>query len=269
MKKPIQYLLVILCGALVGVMIFSAYKLISNKVEHKEARVKDSGVSSEYTIKKEEEEELPPRPRIYAPEVEVSVQLDDEISPLNSMYDLSKFFSDYPDAVGWLYCPGTPIDYGVVEGEDNDYYLHRFLDGSYSVGGSLFVDYLCNRDFSSRNTAIYGHHMQDGSKFATIVNYSNINYYNEHPVMYLSTRDMNYRVEIFAAYLTDADSDTYTFDFASDEEYADFLRRMCSQSDIQTDVQLSTDDRIITLSTCSYEFYDARYVVQGKLVPIH
>lgn len=266
MKTYVKLLLVIVAGALVGVMIFSAYKLISDKLEHKEARVKDSGVSTEYAVK---EAAASPTPRVYTEDEIVGVKLDDEVSPINSMYDLDKFFSDYPDAVGWLYSPNTPIDYGVVEAEDNDYYLHRFLDGSYSVGGSLFVDCACNPDFSSMNTAIYGHHMQDGSKFASLLNYGNVNYYREHPVMYLSTRDMNYRVEIFAAYLTDADSDSYTFNFESTQAYEAFLQRMSSQSDFQSDVELSPEDHIITLSTCSYEFYDARYVVQGKLVPIH
>jgi SrtB family sortase len=265
LKKFVQLLLVIVSGALVGVMIFSAYKLITDKLDHKEARVKDSGASSEYALK----QSVSPTPRVYSPEAEEGIQLDDEVSPLNSMYDLDKFFSDYPDAVAWIYSPSTPIDYGVVEAEDNDFYLDHFLDGSRSLSGSLFVDCNCRRDFSSENTVIYGHHMQDGSKFASLVNYKNVNYYQEHPIMYLSTRDMNYRVEIFAAYLTDADSVTYTFTFDSVEEYEAYLRRMVSQSDFQANVQLSTSDRIITLSTCSYEFYDARYVVQGKLVPIH
>jgi sortase B len=264
-KKYVQLLLVIVSGALVGVMIFSAYKLITDKLEHKEARVKDSGAATEYSIK----QAVSPTPRVYSTETEDAIKLDDEISPLNSMYDLDKFFSDYPDAVAWIYSPSTPIDYGVVEADNNEFYLDHFLDGTRSLSGSLFVDCNCNRDFSSENTVIYGHHMQDGSKFASLVNYTNVNYYREHPIMYLSTRDMNYRVEIFAAYLTDADSDTYTFSFDSPEAYDSYLKRMASQSDFQADVELNSEDHIITLSTCSYEFYDARYVVQGKLVPIH
>lgn len=265
MKKSVQFLLVIIAGALVGVMIFCAYKLISDKMEHKESRDKDSGVVAEYTIK----QAVSPTPRVYTPEAVETNQLDEEVSPLNSMYDLEQFFSDYPDAVAWIYCPGTPIDYGVVEAEDNDFYLRRYLDGSYSVGGTLFVDCGCKRDFSSDNTVIYGHNMHDGSKFACLLRYGDPEFYKEHPVMYISTRDMNYRMEIFSAYITDADSDTYTFSFASTQDYASFLQRMIEQSDLKTDVQLTTDDRIVTLSTCSYEFYDARYVVLGKLVPIH
>lgn len=265
MKKTIKFLLVIVSGILVGIMIFSAYKIISDKVVHSEARAKDSSTVDSYVIR----EAVSPTPRVYEAHVEQQVKLDDEVSPLNSMYDLDQFFSDYPDAIAWIYCPDTKIDYGVVEGEDNDFYLYRYLDGSYSISGSLFADCNCSRDFSDENTVIYGHHMNDGTKFASLMNYRENGYYEKHPVMYLSTPNMNYRVELFTSYLTDADSDTYTFRFDSTEAYAAWLQRMRSQSDFQSDVSLSTSDRIVTLSTCSYEYYDARYVVQGKLVPIH
>ena len=103
-------------------MIFSAYKLITDKLEHKEARVKDSGAATEYSIK----QAVSPTPRVYSTETEDAIKLDDEISPLNSMYDLDKFFSDYPDAVAWIYSPSTPIDYGVVEADNNEFYLDHF-----------------------------------------------------------------------------------------------------------------------------------------------
>ncbi len=264
-KKMIQLLFAVVCGILVGVMVYSGWQILSDNLEHSSARSKDSGASTSFALSGSEA----PVPRMYGEETAQGIPLDNEISPINSMYDLDKFFSEYPDAVGWIYSPDTLIDYGVVEAEDNDFYLHRFLDGSYSVSGSLFVDCNCPRDFSGANTVIYGHHMNDGTKFASLVNYRDAGYYEQHPVMYLSTRDMNYRVEIFAFYQTDADSDTYTFRFASDEDYAAYLQRMKSQSDYPTNVTVGPGDRIITLSTCSYEYYDSRYVVQGKLVPIH
>ncbi|MBR5094519.1 MAG: class B sortase [Oscillospiraceae bacterium] len=267
MNKKLQLLLVVIAGILVGVMSFSAYKLISDKTEHKDARVKDDSVKTTYTYQGDTTAAATPRP--YTQEEEEALILDDEISPLNNMYDFDAFYAEYEDAIGWLYSPETPIDYGVVEAEDNDFYLHRFLDGDFSISGSLFADCKNHRDFSDQNTIIYGHHMNDGTKFASLVNYRTEGYYAEHPVMYLSTPTMNYRVEIFAAYLTDADSDTYMFRFENEEDYADYLARMIAQSDIDTPVQVGPKDHIITLSTCSYEFYDARYVVQGKLVPIH
>ena len=265
LKKPLKYLLVVVAGILVGIMIYSSYKLIHDKVEHKQARDKDQGATQSYVIAYP----VSPTPRTYEEAVEEETKLDDEVSPLNSMYDLNKFYTQYPDGIGWIYCPDTAVDYGIVEAEDNDYYLHRFYDGSYSASGSLFAD--CNnaRDFSDENTVIYGHHMNDGTKFASIMEYKDQRYYDAHPIMYISTPSMNYRLELFAAFLCDADSETYTFRFDSEEEYAAWLQRMVDNSDFKCGVHLSTKDRVVTLSTCSYEYYDARYVVMGKLVPIH
>lgn len=282
MNKKFLYALVVIAGILLGVLAFSSYMLISDRLEHKESRDKDSGASEAYRLDDESDREKEggsarpdataspgPTPRVYDSSVVGQIDLDPEISPLNGMYDLSKFFADYPDAIGWIYCPNSPIDYGVVKAEDNDYYLHRFYDGSYSAGGSLFADCANARDFSDQNTVIYGHHMNDGTKFALIMYYKEQYYYNEHPVMYISTPGMNYRLELFTAFLTDADSEVYTFNFDSEEDYAAWLQRMIAESDFKCSVNVSSKDRIVTLSTCSYEYYDARYVVLGKLVPIH
>ncbi len=275
MKKTVKVLLFIVTGILLGVMAYSAYQLIHDQVQHSEARSKDESAAQTYAIKTGTDAPAS-TPRAYeAPahsdeaQSQQLISLDEEVSPLNSMYDLDQFFQDYPDAVGWIYSPHSYLDYGVVEAEDNDYFLHRFYDGSYSIGGSLFADYRNTRNFSDDNTIIYGHHMNDGTKFASLTNYREQKYYDEHPVMYISTPDMNYRLELFAAFLTDADSEVYTFNFGSEAEYSAWLQRMVAESDFHTDVQLSTRDRVVTLSTCSYEYYDARYVVLGKLVPIH
>ena len=265
MNKKMKILLVVVCGILFGVMAFSAYKVISDKVVHYQARAKDNEVAETYEIR----DPASPTPRVYGEEVEQGIRLDDEVSPINSMVDLNSLFADYPDAVAWLYSPNTPINYGVVEAADNDFYLHRAMDGSQSASGSLFADCNNSRDFSDENTVIYGHHMNDGTKFADIMYYKEQYYYDQHPIMYISTPTMNYRVELFTGFLCDADSETYTFRFDSDQAYAEWLQRMADNSDFKCNVHVSYKDRIVTLSTCSYEYYDARYVVMGKLVPIH
>ena len=170
--------------------------------------------------------------------------------------------------VGWIYSPGTTINYPVVRAEDNDYYLHRYLDGSTNAGGIPFMDCQCPRDFSGANSIVYGHHMNDGSMFASLSNYREDGYYQAHPVMYLNTPTQNYRIDVFSGYVTDADSDTYTLSFGDADSYLAYLNSMRLQSDFAADVEISAEDRILTLSTCSYEYWDARYVVQGKLVPI-
>ena len=156
-----------------------------------------------------------------------------------------------------------------MQAEDNFYYLHRFIDGQYNASGSLFHDCTCYGDFSGKNTVLYGHNMNDGSMLASIRNYKDQEYYNEHPVMYLNTPTQNYKIEIFSAYTTDAESDTYKMFFESEADFARNLDDWRVQSLVSTNVDVSVDDRVITLSTCTYEFYNARFVIQGKLTPVN
>ena len=132
----------------------------------------------------------------------------------------------------------------------------------------FLVDCMCEKDFAGQNTVIYGHHMNDGSMFASLSKYRTEGYYEAHPVLYLNTPSQNYKIEVFAGYVTDAESDSYILGFSDEGDYLRFLADMKAQSDFDSPVELSSEDRIVTLSTCSYEYFDARYVVQGKLVPI-
>lgn len=255
MKKSVKLLLTILCAVLVAVFAFSGYKLYSIIHEYKVADNMYNNLNSNFVTAGGKEAPQPEDPLA-----------NEEVSPIT--VDFDALLNQSTDVVGWIYSADTPINYPIAQAEDNFYYLYRFIDGSHNPSGTLFMDCLCLSDFSGRNSVIYGHHMNDGSMFASIREYRKPEYYPEHPVMYLNTPTQNYRIEVFAGYITDADSDTYTIGFTDDEAYLAYLEKMRSQSDFETDVELDADSRIVTLSTCSYEYYDARYVVQGKLVPI-
>lgn len=99
------------------------------------------------------------------------------------------------DAIAWLYCPDTVIDYSVMRADDYDYYLHHLPDGTYNANGSLFLDYNCQSDFSGRLNIIYGHHMNSGKMFASLAGYKEQAYFEEHPYLYLYTEQGNYRVD--------------------------------------------------------------------------
>lgn len=256
MKKSLKIILTILCIVFVCVFAFSGYKLYSTLHEYKVAERMYDGLSGQFVTAGNKN-----KPQ------DAEGEEEREISPIS--VDFETLLAQNEDVVGWIYCAETPINYPVAIAEDNFYYLHRFLDGSYNASGTLFLDCLCERDFSGRNTVIYGHNMNDGSMFASLKNYNQQEYFDEHPVMYLNTPTQNYRIELFAGYVTSASSDTYTIGFVDDAAFQAYLDKMRSQSDFTSDVELSTEDRVVTLSTCSYEYYDARYVVQGKLVPIN
>lgn len=169
------------------------------------------------------------------------------------------------DAVAWIYIPGTEIDYVIAQTDNNRYYLDSQLDGLYSAGGTLFMDYHNAPDLSDWNTIIYGHHMKNGTMFGSLKNYKDQDYYESHPVVYLYTPKNNYKVELIAAYTTGTDDSIYTIP-GTREERDEIVANAIEKSDFKADVSVEDEDRLVTLSTCAYDFKDARYVVLGKLV---
>ena len=262
MKKPVKIILIILLIACVGLFAFSGIKLLTQLNEYKESREYYDQLSETYV-----QVETTPEPAPGAEAVEVDeTAVEKEICPIT--VDFDNLLATNNDVCGWLYSAGTKINYVVVQGTDNDNYLHHKLDGSYNAGGTLFIDCECGPNFSGANTIIYGHNMKDGSMFASLHNYVDQSYYDAHPVMYISTPAADYKVEIFSCFTCDYDADTYTLSFASEAEYSAFLNKMVSQSNVKTNVAVDSTERIVTLSTCTYEYDNARYVVMGKLVPI-
>ena len=166
--------------------------------------------------------------------------------------DFDALFAKNQDVVAWLYCPDTPINYPVVQAPDNDYYLHRLLDGSQNAGGTLFMDYRNAADLSDWNSVIYGHNMSNDSMFGTLPDYETQSYFEAHPQMFLLTPEQDYVIE-WVAFTPDA------------VEKARFLENWLRSSDFVSEMVPTAEDRLITLSTCSYAHNDARYVLIGRL----
>lgn len=170
-----------------------------------------------------------------------------------------------PDIVAWIYIEGTNINYPVVQSEDNNYYINRLFDGKYSKVGSIFMDYRNPADMSGRNTVLYGHNMQDGTMFNQINNYKEQAFCDQHPTALLITPDKNYRIEFVAGYITDMNSDAWKMEFASDEEFSLWMSNAMDLSTFTGNLAPLPQDRVVTFSTCTYEFPDARYVLVGIL----
>ena len=212
--------------------------------------------------------QVPEEPRLEeAPAEEAPAVSDPDFSPIE--VDFAGLQERNPDIAAWLYSPGTVISYPVAKTNDNVYYLHKDIDGNYSAYGTLFVDCKNENGFADGNTIIYGHHMNDGRMFAKLVDYKNQSYYDAHPVMYLNTPGGNYRVELFSGYITTADSDAFAINFTSDEENQAFIDKAIEQSTFESNVEVKPGDKLVTFTTCTYEYDDARFIVMGKLVPIH
>lgn len=246
-------LLVVLLGVFLGVFIFAAYQLYYTFHGYHEAtkeynELNEQFVSTQPTATPApEEEEIP---EIYAGPISV---------------DFEQLKQENEDVVGWIYGPDSPISYPVVKGADNDYYLYHSFGHALNQSGTIFMDTVCDANLSQSNTILYGHHMNNGGMFATLESYRQNEYYQEHPVFYYYTPDEVYVLEVFSAFVTGGDSDVYAFNFGTTEEYATFLESMRSRSDIEADVEVDADDHIMTLSTCAYDYDDARYVVLCKI----
>lgn len=185
-------------------------------------------------------------------------------SKIPAAVDFDRLYEISEDAVAWIYAPGTAINYVIAQAEDNEYYLHRLLDGAYANGGTLFADCRNAAAFSDWNTIVYGHHMKDGTMFAALLNYREPGYYEEHPVMYLYTPGHRYRLELLAGCTVSLDDPVYTLP-ASEQDKDGIVEHVCERSSFRAAVPAEEGDKLVTLSTCSYDYDDARYVVVGRL----
>ena len=172
-----------------------------------------------------------------------------------------------PDVVGWIYCEDTVVNYPLLMGETDDDYIHTTYTGEESSAGSIFIESQNLRDFQDANTIIYGHHMRDGSMFALLKRYADQSYYEAHPVWWILTPEQDYRVDLFSAYTTSAYSDTYTIYPAQGPDFDAYLEKAARQSDFESAVEWDPYGRYVLLSTCAYDFDQARYVVHGLLTP--
>lgn len=176
------------------------------------------------------------------------------------------------DIIGWISIKknnGTAfIDYPVVQAADNDKYLRRSFFGDYATGGTIFMDYRCNASIFSKNTVVYGHNMKDNSMFAQLLKYGSASFYNSAPIIDYSTLYQGYKFKIFAAFYTTTAFDYIKVNFEDRKEFLALVSEAKARSVINTNVEVTVDDKIITLSTCAYidGVEDARFVVMGRLL---
>lgn len=181
--------------------------------------------------------------------------------------DFSALRAVDPNVVGWLTIEGTGIDYPIAQGTDNVYYLTHLFGGEVNRAGCVFLDCANQADFSDRNSVIYGHHLSDGSMFTPLMGYKDQAFYAEHPTALLMTPGGNYVVRFFAGVISRVSGTAWDMEFETDAAFGVWLADLRANSTFTCDVVPTTSDRILTLSTCSYEFNNARFVLFGVLEP--
>lgn len=169
------------------------------------------------------------------------------------------------DIIGWIYIEETNINYPIVQGRDNKYYLKHLLNKEWNSSGCIFLDSRNSSDLSDKHSIIYGHHMRDGKMFSDLVKYKQQPFYEKHPEILILTPDGNYKLIIFSAYVTSVIDDVWNIDFSTENDYDEWINKSLYKSCLKCDVNPTTADQIVTLSTCSYEYNNARFVLLGLL----
>ncbi len=191
-----------------------------------------------------------------------------EMFQQNTINMLDTVIAANEDTVGWIKVEDTVIDYVVVQGEDNDEYLHKGFYGEYNSAGTIFLDYRNEIGGARQNLIVYGHRMKDDSMFGELGEYLDYGFYQQHPTFTFITAEGEYDCEIFAVYRCTTEVDYCQPTFSSDEAMLEYVEDCKKLSEHKMAVEVTAADTIITLSTCDYALDPdfGRLVVQAKLI---
>lgn len=254
MRRTITIILILL---FLCVAVIASYMAIKEFRQYEDAAEHYEELQNEFVETKPTEETVPDET------TEVPKQI--ETAPITVDFDL--LLEQNNDIVGWIYCQDTLINYPVVQAEDNDRYLRRDINGKYLVSGTIFVDYHNGTIGEDGNYIIYGHNMKDGTMFSSLTKYKEQSYYDEHSILYYLTPNGDYKIELYAGVVVPRDSLIYQSN-PNEAELQKFLNYAKENSTFQSSVAIEEGDLLITLSTCSYEYTNARYIIIGRLMKL-
>lgn len=286
---------VVIISLLCAVMLFSLYKIITISLEYRTGDVEYNDIAESFvedystiSIPKRKDPTETETSSVADTDIPVStdavtdnsadtppdtqepvVQPPEEedvlvIPSINSAY----LESINPDYKGWLYVDGIVINYPVVQCADNDYYLDHTFYGQKNSNGCLFIDYRLDLSKDNYNTLIYGHAMKTGAMFGLLLRYAWPGFFEQNQHIVYVTEQGPYLITVFSAYTVSTDSDAWRINFDDEEDYGEWLRDIKSASEVRCSLTPTTSDRIMTLTTCSFKFDDARFVVHGIIEPL-
>ena len=268
--------LIVMLAAL-AVFLYSGYTLYGFYKEYKKSSDEYDNLENSYAVDQEQEsenidnlEDDDALQSISGQEVRTVFEDGEEktLPVLKNPIDFTQLLSVNSYIVGWLRIRALDISYPVVQGKDNDYYLHRTFEKTDNFAGCLFVNSYNMGDFTDQNTIIYGHNMKNGSMFGKLKNFNDPEVFKKSRYFWIFTPDFIYQYRIFSASVVDKTGLTYQISF-TDDEFDQFISRAYSNSVVDNqDVTVTKEDRIVTLSTCTGDD-STRFVVMGKLAQIY
>ena len=237
----------------VGVFIFAAYNLINIFLAYHKADVIYDNIQQDVL-----DEDSHTKVVIGEDEQEVEIPFT---------YNHQALLNINSQGIGYIYIPSIDCRLPMIQCDDNDYYLTHTFNKEYSANGCLFEDYRINGGLSSIQIIIYGHNMRNGAMFGKLKNYQDYSFWNNsgNDVLYIYTGNVIKEYKIFSCYISEAISDTYTFNFPTLESMRDYAVNMKAKSMYDTGVDVSTATQVITLSTCTNDG-EQRFIVHGMYV---
>ena len=254
-RKKSRALYYVILLVLLGILVFSAVKIISYFKQQADAANAQDEINNNYVTPGSNDA------NDGTDDDKTDTKTEDP-DPDTIKVNFDQMCADYPDVVGYIYSANTNIKNPIQYGKGNNYYLTHDSKGNTNNNGSIFIEEMNNGYFSDNNTIIYGHNMKTGMMFANLTLYKDKGYYSSHPYLYIYTPSQNYRLDLYAGFVCEHDDEVYATSLTQDQ-----LKAMAAKSTFVSNIGTPTG-KTVTLSTCSYEFDNARYVVVGSLVPI-
>ncbi len=270
MKKNLfRALAIFLLGAAIGM----GYSFYANMRQRQEAQEAYEALATQ-AAPVAESVQAPAAESVQAPAAE-SVPEESQAPPNPDMERQVDFVQlqsgTNKDIYAWISIPGTRVDYPILQHpKDDSYYLLYNLDGSKGYPGCIYTERANAKDFTDFNTVIYGHNMKNGTMFHDLHLYKDKSFLEEHPYVYVYTQEQTLQYQIFAAYAYDDRHLLYSFDYSSPRVREGYLAEIQGvrsiSASVDTEMELTADSKIITLSTCIGGQDTQRFLVQAALV---
>lgn len=265
-KKKASALSTIMTLMFLAIFLISAYKVVSIWMVYRTNAKNVENLQHIFYAGNIEHDSIQ-TDMLYGDDVEVEA---DGVNYTHKAFSIDPLIAINPDTVGWLTIPGANVDHVVVQGTNNSWYLYRSFYEEPNDCGTMFMDYRNTVRGELQNYIIYGHRMRDGSMFAHLDVYLSQEFYDENPSFTIYMEDGEYECQVFAAFraLTIDDYDIAYFE--TPEEKAAFIAKFAAKSEIVTNVDVTWEDEILTLSTCDRPFHKSlgRLVIMAKLVKV-
>ena len=258
-KKGIMRILTLLCLA---VFLFSAWKLVGIFQEYREAEQLYNDAANEFTTLNSDQDK----------EHAVPVPTMREQAPVE--VDFSKLLKINDDIIGWIYMEDTVVNYPLLQGENNLYYLDKTMYKKYLASGSIYLDCDNEPDFSDAHSIIFGHNMKNHTMFGDLSDLRDEDYLKEHPFVDLILTDGTWlRYEICSMYRAHVEDGTFRAPLNKAKNFKPFMelvteKNMHADSELELPV-VQEDDKVLTLSTCTEDSANMeRFVVHAVLVSV-